>query len=850
VTTTGDHRLPRFAAPVRYDLVIEPDISSASFTGSAEIEIDIIDATDRLVLNAVDLEIDEATVTGSAVDAIRPAMTFDADAERVTFTVETALEPGRVTLHTRFRGVLNDQLRGFYRSTYENDQGEKVVIATTQLESTDARRVFPCFDEPDRKAVFGITLVVDERHTAISNARNVSSEPVGDGRRRVRFADTMKMSSYLVAFVVGDLDVTSAVMTKGGVPVRVVTRPGATHLADFALECAPFCLDFFTHYFDRAYPGDKLDLLAIPDFAAGAMENLGAVTFRENALLVDPAQATHSELKRVAEVIAHEVAHMWFGDLVTMSWWNGIWLNEAFATFMEILALDAWKPEWEVWTSEKLGRSHAYTIDSLTATRPIEFEVVHPADAEGMFDTLTYTKGGAVLRMLEQYLGPDAFRDGVRAYLDQHAYGSTETSDLWDALEETTGQPCRRIMDSWIYQGGFPLITLEPADSDQRLRVSQRRFRFAGASLDEVEPPQWSVPIMMRTLGQGARSEHRLVLDAEMAVIDVGAPIDAVVGNTGAEGFYRVGYSRDLRDAIAARLGELTTVERLALVNDSWAAVSAATMTGPEFMDLARRFTLERHPDVWSAVVGGLGALRRIVPPHADAEMATWIRTLLCDALARLGRQPRPDDSSDARRLRALLVREAADLGDDRDVASWAAKLLDEGDGLEPELASAAVMAVAVHGDADTHQRFWTAHRNATTPQEELRYLWALPALRDEALALITLRWCLDGSIRTQNGPFVVHRALANRYVAPVAWSFMVEHWDELNAAFPRNTIIYMVEPIASMTRPEQSSEIHAFFADHPIPQSATTLDQLLERNIVNMALRQREAARLAGALA
>ena len=322
----------------------------------------------------------------------------------------------------RFTGVLNDKLVGFYRSTSTDPDGIDRTIATTQFEATHARQAFPCWDEPQYKATFGVTLVVDADLLAVSNAAVVSDQPTDDGRRTITFADTMVMSTYLVAFVVGPLEATAPVDVDG-VPVRVIHGPGQTHLTHYPADVAAAALRYFTDYYAIPYPGDKLDLVAVPDFAFGAMENLGCITFREALLLVDPESATKAELQNVTDVINHELAHMWFGDLVTMKWWNGIWLNEAFATFMEVSATDAYRPEWERWDSFARERSGAFGVDSLASTRPVEFPVVSPDDAEAMFDVLTYEKGAAVVRMLEQYLGEEPFRDGIRRYLDAYRYG-------------------------------------------------------------------------------------------------------------------------------------------------------------------------------------------------------------------------------------------------------------------------------------------------------------------------------------------------------------------------------------------------------------------------------------------
>ncbi|MFM1789751.1 MAG: hypothetical protein RLZZ526_78, partial [Actinomycetota bacterium] len=468
------HRLPRTVLPRRYELSLTPDLGAASFTGTVTIACECVGATNEIAVNAKELQIHSVTVNGTACG-------FHLHDETERLVISADVVPGDVSIVISFTGILNDKLRGWYRSTFVDDKGVEQVIATTQMQSTDCRKAFPCFDEPDMKAVFAVDLTVEDGLMAISNGPETRREATADGRTRVWFKDTMAMSTYLVAFIVGPLEAT-AVQMVNGTPVRVIHVPGKGHLTDFGMRIGTFALDWFEKYYGIPYPSDKVDLIALPDFAAGAMENLGCITFREVLLLVDPATSTQIEQELVADVVAHELAHMWFGDLVTMGWWNGIWLNEAFATFMEIAACDAFAPEWKRWTSFGLERSAAFEVDSLHSTRSVEFPVHAPDDCEGMFDVLTYQKGGAILRMLEQFLGAERFRAGVSHYLKKHSYGNTETGDLWDAIEEVVSTdggenvPVRRLMDSFIWQPGFPLVSAK-LDGNE-LVLSQCRFTF------------------------------------------------------------------------------------------------------------------------------------------------------------------------------------------------------------------------------------------------------------------------------------------------------------------------------------------------------------------------------------
>ena len=457
------------------------------------------------------------------------------------------------------------------------------LVASTQFEATDARRAIPCWDEPALKARFKVRLVIDEGLSAFSNAGIESERSLGGGKKEVVYKETIKMSTYLLAFIVGEFEATEP--TDAGTPLRVAHVPGKRALTAWAREIGAFSLKWFANYYELPYPGDKLDLIAIPDFASGAMENLGAITFRETALLIDDKSASRAELERVADVVAHENAHMWFGDLVTMKWWNGIWLNEAFATFMEMLAVDAWKPNWKRWESFSVSRTAAMAIDALSSTRPIEFTVLSPEDARAMFDVLTYEKGASVLRMLEQYLGAERFRKGIAAYLRKHQFANAETGDLWDALERASDEPVRKLMDSWIFQPGFPMVEAALAADGRSLTVRQRRFFYLAENATAAGHDQlWQVPVMVRAKTEKGVATHRLLLDGREATLDLGGRVEWALLNEGGHGFYRVRYAPDLLAALGRNLGELKAVERYALVSDSWAATVAGMMPLAEFL--------------------------------------------------------------------------------------------------------------------------------------------------------------------------------------------------------------------------------------------------------------------------
>ncbi len=837
---TDPYRLPRTVVPSRYDLTIEPDLASATFVGRAEIAVTVHEPVTDVVCNSLELELSDASLSdaeGTAVSAV--AIAVDDELERATISFDRALEPGDHVLHLVFRGVLNDQLHGFYRSTYTDaETGESHTIATTQFESTDARRAFPCWDEPDLKATFGVTLVVREGLLALTNGPETARESLGDGRVRIRYADTMVMSTYLVAFVVGRLEITEPI-DADGVPVRIAHVPGKGHLTAFALEAAAFSLRFFREYYDIAYPDAKVDMIALPDFAQGAMENTGCITYRESLLLADPEHATQPELEDIADVVAHELAHQWFGNLVTMRWWNGIWLNEAFATFMALLVVDAFRPDWEVWVSFSRQTSVAKEVDALHSTRPIEYEVRSPADAQGMFDVLTYQKGGAVLRMLERYLGAKLFRDGIRGYLKAHEHGNTETHDLWDAIEAASGEPVRRIMDSWIWQGGLPLLAV--TSSDAGVEVSQSRF-FADGSADDT---MWDVPLRVRAT-DGTETSALIGPDP----VALAEPPDAVVvANGSSSSFVRVHYDERLLDRMRGHLSDLSAIERYALVDDLWASVASGRASVIDYLELAAGFADEEDVSVWQALLTGLGICDRFVNGEPREAYRAFVRGLVGPSLARLGWDPDAGESDRRRTLRGALLQGMGILGADPGVAAMAREFEAEGRGggdIDPALAAASVAVVATVGDDDDYERFAQIATGAGTPQEQVRYMMALPLFSDPALLDRTMHSALGGPLRAQDAPFVIGRSIANRDVGDRAWTFAKEHWDELTERFAPTLWVRSVDGVRFLTAPEDVEDAEAFFEAHPIPQSARNLRQMLDRQRILAALGERAAPELA----
>jgi puromycin-sensitive aminopeptidase len=835
------HRLPRNVTPTRYEIRLTPDLAAATFTGEQKVAVEVHEPVHQIILNAAELDLQRVSIEDGNGKLLIGTAALDNVNEQATLNFPERVAPGRWALRLAFSGTLNSKLHGFYLSTYKDANGERKMLASTQFESTDARRAFPCWDEPAFKAVFQVTLVVNDRVVTLSNTRVVRETPLrGAGKKEVIFAETIKMSTYLVAFIVGEFEATEPVMV-GNTPLRVWAIPGKRHLTKFAQEIGRFSLSYFTNYYGIPYPGDKLDLIAIPDFASGAMENLGAITFRETALLADEEKATRTELERVADVVSHENAHMWFGDLVTMRWWNGLWLNEAFATFMEMLAVDAWKPEWRRWDSFTVSRAAAMQVDGLNSTRPIEFPVDKPEEAAGMFDVLTYEKGASVLRMLEQYLGHDAFRDGIRLYLQRHQYGNAETTDLWDALEASTGEPVRALMDTWIFQAGYPLIRVE--SNGGALNLSQHPFRYL--SDGDGEDCAWHVPIFFRL------NTHRDVIDQSVLMTDrrlrleVGDDVSSVVVNAGGHGFYRVCYSTDLMELLKQNFQEkLLPVERFNLLNDGWATTLAGLTSLPDYLTLIDLLRGERDVNVWTSVIASCHHLNRILDGRQREVVRECLRRNVLPVIDDLGWSPTEGESELRRQLRGDLIAALGTLAEDKPSQERARQLYTayekDAKSVERNLVPAIVSIVAHTGTTADYEKFYAKFKNAQTPQEETRYLFALAGFRERSLIKRTLALTVSDEVRTQNAPYLMRSLLLNREARNDAWVFMKEHWEEMTQQYPDNSIPRMCEGIVGLVSPQLEADVSDFFARHPVKQGVKQLEQHLERLRIAVVCQER----------
>ena len=650
--------LPANVRPVHYDLTLTPNFDDFTFDGEVDVTVSMEPGTTEIMLNCAEIDIHSATVswtdTNGEQEQVASNIAYDADAETATISIPGTPADGLVEnqhLRMSFTGELNDKLRGFYRSQYVNPEGETAYLATTQFEATDARRALPCWDEPAAKATFQVTLIVPEEMEAVSNTPIIQETRGEDGLKTLLYDKTPVMSTYLLAFVIGDLTHIEKEAADGTVVGVWMTR-GKEEQGQFALDTSVKLLSFFNDYFGIPYPLPKLDHLAIPDFAAGAMENWGCVTYRETALLVDPENSSAGTRQRVAEVVAHEMAHMWFGDLVTMQWWDDLWLNESFATWVGTKAVDWLFPEWSMWTQfVNMDTNRAFNLDGLKNSHPIEQEVANPAEVSQLFDAISYSKGGSVLRMLEHFLTPSVFRIGLNTYLTRHSYQNARTTDLWTALEESSGQPVNSIMSSWTGQTGYPVLDVAVTNTESGLSLEVRQERFVfdtvlGEDTGDDEEQVWPVPL---TVVAGGAPVTAHLVNAATGTVDVATPTqpDWFKVNPDQTGFYRVNYTDTDRERLASLVADRTlpATDRLGIQNDAFALSRAGLLPVTRFLALAESYQDETDASVWSDLATNLREIESLIAnePYLDAYHA-FGRRLFGPAAQRSGWEARPGE--------------------------------------------------------------------------------------------------------------------------------------------------------------------------------------------------------------
>jgi aminopeptidase N len=853
-------RLPENVVPDSYDLKFEPDLASATFTGDELIHVHLEKPTTAIVLNSAEIDFKEVWI-GSADFKQAAAVTRDDKNETATLTVPSVVPAGLAEIHIRFTGILNDKLRGFYLS-----QTARRRYAVTQFEATDARRAFPSFDEPAYKAVFRIALVVDKGDTAISNGKIVSDTPGPvSGKHTLQFSDSPKMSSYLVAMVVGDF----ACITGGadGIPVRICAVPEKKELLSYALLSAENILKFYNTYFQTKYPFQKLDIIAFPDFSAGAMENVAAITYRETLLTIDDKNASVDAHQAVVGVLAHEMAHMWFGDLVTMKWWDDIWLNEGFATWMSYKPVEAWKPEWHQERNEIQETGGSLATDSIASVRAVRARAETPAEIATLFDGIAYGKAASVLRMVEAYVGPEVFQKGANAYLEQHAYRNATAEDFWNQMAATSEKPVDAIMAGFTQQPGAPLVTsvktecgVKVVQSGRRKKkvpvtqvtLSQGRYFADVAKLTAGSQEIWQIPVSLRL--EGAKDATYVLLAQRQQTFELPGCAAWVYANAGGRGYYRSNYDAATLTKISAELEtSFSPEERIHFLGDEWAMVRVGRLNVGEYLETLGKMKGERARAVVAAMMGRLGDVHDTIVSASDrAAFEKWVRDLLRPMATELGEAPTPGESDDRRGLRSDVFATLATYGRDSQLFAESRVLVEQymrnPNSVEATLAGNALAVSALEGNSSLYDRYLEHMKTAKTPEEYYNYFGALSQFPGAELVKRTIDLVLSPEVKNQD-LFFIGGLLGNVDTQAAAWELFKSNFPALKEKAGASLSAGFAGLAGSFCDEKLRDDSQDFFASQNLPGSERSLQNAKDSVNACIELRSLQQANLSAYL-
>ncbi|MBZ5490726.1 MAG: M1 family metallopeptidase [Acidobacteriia bacterium] len=845
----GAQRLPYGLSAKHYALSFTPDLQKAVFSGDETLDVEVNKADNEFTLNSAELEFQEATIIQDNKTQVAK-WSFAPEKEQVTLTVADPLEPGPATIHIKYTGILNDKLRGFYlaRTKARN-------YATTQFENTDARRAFPSLDEPAYKATFDITLIVNTGDTAISNSVIASDTPgPGEGKHTIKFVTTPKMSTYLVAMAVGDFECVEG--SADNIPIRVCGTPDKKPLSAAALRYAAEILKFYNQYYGIPYPFGKLDILGVPDFEAGAMENTAAIFYRESLLFIDDKNSSVDSHQAVFEVLAHEMAHQWFGDLVTMKWWDNVWLNEGFATWMALKPSQALHPEWNAMLDAVQATDTALALDALVNTHPIRAKAETPEEINELFDPISYEKAAAVLRMVEAYVSPDVFRRGVNVYLRRFLYGNATAEDFWSALSAASGRPVDKIMPTFVDQAGEPLLTVKsscttppvvkapPARKGKRSRrrpiqphpmtqvsVSQQRF-WANPSDASKQEHTWMVPVCLKS---GGAKPFCQILSLKEQTLPLTGCSPWVFVNGNAAGYYRTQYDKaDLQKLIAIAGTELTTAERISLLRDQAALVGSGQQSMATYLDLISVMNGDAQHEIVESYLPTLDYVNSYLLTGADtAPFRAWVRSNFGPMMTRIGWTPAANESAEVHTLRGNLIHILGTIGEDpetiRQATSLAQQYLKDPDSVDASIAKDVLGVAARSGNEELFQQYENAMGHMRSPEQFYNVGGALAEFRDPKIVEKVMELAVSDEVRNQDAAGLISRLLINPDNQKTAWEWVKAHWPAVEKKITMSSGGEIVGSTKSFCSAELNDDVQQFFTEHKVPSAERALKQSRE---------------------
>ncbi len=832
-------KLPKTVVPRHYEIRIRPDLDKFVTQGSVMVDLEVLKPTREIILNALELEVTTATLISDREIPLNPVI--NATNQTLELNLPMELAPGSYRLALEFNGQIGEQEQGLFYVRYVAPSGGKVMLGT-QMEPTDARRMFPCWDEPVFRATFDLTVVVPEKHRAISNMPVERENHLSGGVKEVKFACTPAMASYLVAFVSGELEELKG--ESEGVQIRIITTEGKRTQGRYALEATKKLLAYYNDYFGIKYPLPKLDQIAIPGSFDGAMENWGAITYNESFLLFDSKASSQETKQGIFVTVAHEMAHQWFGDLVTMAWWDNLWLNEGFATWMENKATDHFNPDWQMWLAAAAEKTAVMSGDARSTTHPIQTPIRSESQANDAFDSITYQKGGAFLRMLESYLGEKQFRHGIHEYLALHLYANTTTADLWAALEDVSGKPIRTISAGWTEQPGLPVVNVkaECINGREVVSLAQERFTVQNPS---AAPLQWEIPVTLMDAAHSGRVNVTL-LESKSGSVALGDCTSAVKANAGDAGYYRVAYDSTAFQRLQAVFNQLSDADRLNLLNDTWAMVEAERAPATTYLDLLDSIHGEKSPAVWQQILATLGVIDELEQHQPGRELfREYGRALLRPQLQRLGWSGKSRARSADALLRNRLMTSLGDFGDERVIAQARElfkKFLANPGSLEADLRPPVLKVVGRYSDRQTYEQLHALARKARGTEERELYYQAMSRALDPKLAEMTLALSLTDETVPQEATRLVIDVADSSEQPELAWQFAREHMNELLPrvdAFERNH--YVPSILSSFCDAARADELETFMKTNAPADAQEKVKETAESIRLKAALKQRE---------
>lgn len=782
-------QLPKTVVPRHYVLRLQPDFEKFTTHGTLMIDVEVHKAVKEIVLNAVDIDVTKANLHGRAEMALEPSL--DAGKQLLRLKLPKSIRAGMYQIELEFNGKIGEAAQGFFYVKYPTPSGKKTMLAT-QMEPTDARRMFPCWDEPVFRATFDLTVVLPENKTAISNMPIEHENKIPGGLRQIQFGRTPAMASYLVLLVAGEFSELKDEVD--GVKIRVITTEGKQEQGRYALDATKKLLAYYNDYFGIKYPLPKLDQIAVPGGFGGAMENWGAITYNESILLFDPKSSSEQTKREIFVTVAHEMAHQWFGDLVTTAWWDNLWLNEGFASWMETKATDHFNPDWNMWLVASSDKSGVMSGDARRPTHPIQQPVRNESEANDAFDGITYSKGAAFLRMLEDYLGQAEFRQGVHNYLAAHRYSNTTTADLWNALEQVSGKSVHDLAAGWTEQSGVPVLKIETDCTNGRLHVQIKQERLVVETL-HPKPTEWQIPVSLLDAAHTNRTSHLLLThSASLTFPDCTSIVKL---NAGDNGYYRVQYPPELFAQLRHSAHTLPIADRLNLLNDSWAMVEAGKDTVTNFFGLAQEFRSEKSSVIWDQMVGALYFFDDLQEQQPGREaFQKYARWFLQPPFARLGWEAIPGESANDALLRTKIISALGHFDDEKVIAEAQKRFTDflaNADSLTPNLRPAVLNIVGRYSDQNTYGRIHDLAERATGTEERQLYYHAMCAALDPELARATLAISLTDETVPEEATSLVTDVATTGEQKVLAWQFASTHIHELLAkveTFSRNNYV------------------------------------------------------------